>query len=260
MIVYIKPRPSIPFEFEHMKPVPIEFDIVDDRISFDTFKCTGRYDSDGIQSIWVTSLMVGQWNSADISFTDDMKIITRGRFYLKAINSELCTLIGNIEFHDVSCVIEVEKLTREHESMKNINCLCTTAIARRPMVHYGKYNIGTVDKGTRSLRAISELKVEKIITNGPATIVFWNDGTKTVVKISDADMEDGKYDIYAGVSYAIAKKLFGSNSAFKREVDRKMENKTPVHVSKYFSQEQLNEMEEMATRLLKNLIGEKNHE
>ena len=88
----------------------------------------------------------------------------------------------------------------------------------------------------RKYGLLSELQIQRIIVNNLATIVFWEDGTKTVVKISDADMEDGKYDIYAGVSYAIAKKLFGSNSSFKREVDRKMENKTPVHVSKYFSQ------------------------
>lgn len=218
MIVYIKPHSSIPFEFEHMKPVPIKFDIVDDRISFDTFKCTGRYDSDEIQSIWVTAFMVGKWNSADISFTDDMKIITRGRFYLKAINSELCTLIGNIEFYDVSYVIEVEKLTRDHESMKNINCLCTTAIARRPMVRYDKYNIGTVDKGTRSLRAISELNVEKIITNGPATIVFWNDRTKTIVKYDLCDEDD----LYDAVANALAKKVFGSTSKFHRIIDKKV--------------------------------------
>ena len=217
MIVYIKPHPSIPFEFEHMKPVPIEFDIVDDRISFDTFKCTGRYDSDGIQSIFVTAFMVGQWNSADISFTDDMKIITRGRFYLKAINSELCTLIGNIEFYDVSYVIEVEKLTRDHESMKNINCLCTTAIARRPMVRYDKYNIGMVDKGTRNLRAISELAVKKIISNGPATIVFWNDGTKTIVKRDNYDEDD----LYDAVANALAKKIFGSTSKFHKTIDKK---------------------------------------
>ena len=217
MIVYIKPHPSIPFEFEHMKPVPIEFDIVDDRISFDTFKCTGRYDSDGIQSILVTAFMVGQWNSADISFTDDMKIITRGRFYLKAINSELCTLIGNIEFYDVSYVIEVEKLTRDHESMKNINCLCTTAIARRPMVRYDKYNIGMVDKGTRNLRAISELAVKKIISNGPATIVFWNDGTKTIVKRDNYDEDD----LYDAVANALAKKIFGSTSKFHKTIDKK---------------------------------------
>lgn len=104
---------------------------------------------------------------------------------------------------------------------------------------------------------ISALQIQRIIVHNLATIVFWKDGTKTVVKISDADMEDGKYDIYAGVSYAIAKKLFGSNSAFKREVDRKTENKTPVHVSKYFSQEQLKEMAEISTKLLKHSIGEK---
>lgn len=107
---------------------------------------------------------------------------------------------------------------------------------------------------------LSALQIKRIIVNNLATIVFWEDGTKTVVKISDVDMEDGKYDIYAGVSYAIAKKLFGSNSAFKREVDRKTENKTPVHVSKYFSQEQLTEMAEISTKLLKHFIGEKNHE
>lgn len=112
----------------------------------------------------------------------------------------------------------------------------------------------------RKYGLLSALQIQRIIVNNLATIVFWEDGTKTVVKISDSDMEDGKYDIYAGVSYAIAKKLFGSNSAFKREVDRKMENKTPVHVSKYFSQEQLKEMAKISTKLLKHFIGEKNHE
>lgn len=212
MIVYIKPHSSIPFEFEHMKPIPIEFDSVYDRISFDTFKCTGRYDSDGIQSIWVTAFMVGRWNEVEISFAEDMRLVTHGRFYLKAINSELCTLIGNIEFYDVSYVIEAEKLTRDHESMKHINCLCTTAIARRPMVHYIKYN-----KGTRSLRAIYELKVEKIITNGPATIVFWNDRTKTIVKRDNYDEDD----LYDAVANALAKKIFGSTSKFHKTIDKK---------------------------------------
>lgn len=82
---------------------------------------------------------------------------------------------------------------------------------------------------------LSALRIQRIIVHNLAAIVFWEDGTKTVVKISDADMEDGKYDIYAGVSYAIAKKLFGSNSAFKREVDRKTEDKTPVCVFKPFT-------------------------
>lgn len=214
MIVYIKPRPILPSEFKHtknMKPVPLSFDSVDDRVSPNTFVCMGQYDS-----VWITTLLVGSWNEVDISFAEDMRIVTNGNFYLKSINSEDRTLMGTIKFYDMANAIEVEKLTREHESMKNINCLCTTAIARRPMVRYNEYNIGTVDKGTRSLRAISELKVEKIITNGPATIVFWNDGTKTVVK---CDIHD-KDDLYDAVANALAKKVFGSTSKFHRIIDK----------------------------------------
>lgn len=214
MIVYIKPRPILPSEFKHtkhMKPVPLSFDSVDDRVSPNTFVCMGQYDS-----VWITTLLVGSWNEVDISFAEDMRIVTNGSFYLKSINSEDRTLMGTIKFYDMANAIEVEKLTREHESMKNINCLCTTAIARRPMVRYNEYNIGTVDKGARSLRAISELKVEKIITNGPATIVFWNDGTKTVVKCDIHDEDD----LYDAVANALAKKVFGSTSKFHRIIDK----------------------------------------
>ena len=218
MIVYIKPHSSIPFEFEHMKPIPIEFDSVDDRISFDTFKCTGRYDSDGIQSIWVTAFMVGKWNSADISFTDDMRIITRGRFCLKAINSELCTLMGTIKFYDMANTVEVEKLTREHESFKNTPYPPKSLSQALKIAINSVYGLNSmVDKGTRNLHEISELAVEKIISNGPATIVFWNDGTKTVVKCDIYDEDD----LYDAVANAIAKKVFGSTSKFHRIVDKK---------------------------------------
>lgn len=210
MIIYIKPHSSIPFEFEHMKPVPIEFNSVNDRINLDTFKCTGRYDSDGIQSIWVTAFMVGRWNEVEISFAEDMRLVTHGGFYLKAINSELCTLMGTIKFYDMSNAVEVKKLTREHEFIKNTPY-------PRAMVHYDKYNIGTVDKGTRSLRAIYELKVEKIITNGPATIVFWNDRTKTIVKRDNYDEDD----LYDAVANALAKKIFGSTLKFHKTIDKK---------------------------------------
>lgn len=217
MIIYIKPHSDIPFEFEHMKPVRVDLDSVEDRVNENTFKCTARYVSDGIQSIWVTAFIVGKWNYVDIAFTEDMRLVTYGSFYVESMDSEECTIIGTIKFYDMANAVETEKLTREHESMKHINCLCTTAVAHRPMVRYTEYNIGTVDKGTRSLRAITELKVEKIITNGPATIVFWNDRTKTIVK-REIDDED---DLYNAVASALAKKVFGSTSKFHKTIDKK---------------------------------------
>ena len=44
--------------------------------------------------------------------------------------------------------------------------------------------------------------------NGPATIVFWSDGTKTVVKCSEGDT----YDKEKGLAMAIIKKFIGNNN------------------------------------------------
>lgn len=49
--------------------------------------------------------------------------------------------------------------------------------------------------------------IKKVIFNGPATIVLWNDGTKTVVKCSAGDT----FSKEAGLSLCILKKLSGDN-------------------------------------------------
>lgn len=49
--------------------------------------------------------------------------------------------------------------------------------------------------------------VKDVIFNDPATIVFWNDGTKTVVRAQGGD----KFDPEKGLAMAFAKKMFGNN-------------------------------------------------
>lgn len=53
--------------------------------------------------------------------------------------------------------------------------------------------------------------IDNIIFSGPATIVFWTDGTKTVVKA----MAGEKIERYAGFAAACMKKMFGSTSRAK---------------------------------------------
>ena len=53
--------------------------------------------------------------------------------------------------------------------------------------------------------------IERIVFSGPATIVFWDDGTKTVVKA----MKGEKIEHYAGFAAACMKKMFGSTSRAK---------------------------------------------
>jgi hypothetical protein len=54
--------------------------------------------------------------------------------------------------------------------------------------------------------------VKRIVYHDPATIVFWQDGTKTVVKCMDGE----PFEKYAGFCAALAKKIFGSTSKAKK--------------------------------------------
>lgn len=60
--------------------------------------------------------------------------------------------------------------------------------------------------------------IKKVIFNEPATIVFWDDGTKTVVKA-----EDEAFDKEKGLAMAISKKFLGNKgnyyNEFKKWVD-----------------------------------------
>ena len=62
-----------------------------------------------------------------------------------------------------------------------------------------------VPKPTNYLPEIKNVKL-----NGPATIVFWADGTKTVVKCQDGD----DYSEEVGLAMCIVKKVFGNKSKY----------------------------------------------
>ena len=57
----------------------------------------------------------------------------------------------------------------------------------------------------------------KIIRNGPATIVFWSDGEKTIVRKSEG-REDSIYDAFCA---ALAKRIFGTNSHLNSMIRKK---------------------------------------
>ena len=60
--------------------------------------------------------------------------------------------------------------------------------------------------------------IKKVIFNDPATIVLWDDGTKTVVKCSEGDT----YSEWSGLAFCICKKLMGDefHKVFKYWCDR----------------------------------------
>lgn len=67
-------------------------------------------------------------------------------------------------------------------------------------------------------------KIKNVIFNDPATIVFWNDGTKTVVKCG----KDDAFDAEKGLAMAISKYFFDNagyfNDVFKKWIPKKGES------------------------------------
>lgn len=74
-------------------------------------------------------------------------------------------------------------------------------------------------------------EIKKVIFNPPATIVFWKDGTKTVVKCKEGE----EFSEWAGIALCLAKKLYGPNfhKIFKRHCSDpdKIEKSARISVS-----------------------------
>lgn len=76
----------------------------------------------------------------------------------------------------------------------------------------GRYPWNSVDTKAARDYINPGYKPKKVIFNGPATIVMWQDGTKTIVKRREGEQDDKE----KAVMYCVFKKLCGS----KAEMDR----------------------------------------
>ena len=72
-------------------------------------------------------------------------------------------------------------------------------------------NKKTKDSAISANNLYNTFEVKDILVNGPATIVFWADGTKTVVKYDSEDL----YDSEKAVAMCFMKKALGSRSMHK---------------------------------------------
>lgn len=96
------------------------------------------------------------------------------------------------------------------------------------------YNIRIPGRGTGKGAIIAKCmpdgwnKIKKVIFNNPATIVFWQDGTKTVVKCTEGE----PYDPEKGLMAAITKKAFGNLGNYYNQIKTWLPENTKVEKSK----------------------------
>ena len=93
------------------------------------------------------------------------------------------------------------------------------------------------------------LSPTRILRSGDRTIVFWNDGTKTIVKRSPDEADND----YAAFTAALGIRMYGSNSALRRLIRNKIQIQKPKKPKK------MNESEEIPGQLIfdqkGNIIG-----
>ena len=73
--------------------------------------------------------------------------------------------------------------------------------------------IYTSNEISKNYTLIELPKIKKVLYKNPATIVFWNDGSKTVIKCQKND----KYDPEKGLAMAILKKMNGNTGCYYKE-------------------------------------------
>lgn len=71
----------------------------------------------------------------------------------------------------------------------------------------------------KSYDVVADTAIKRVIFNNPATIVFWKDGTKTVVKCQGEGKKREKYDKEKGLALCIAKKVLGNKSNFNNAIN-----------------------------------------
>lgn len=73
-------------------------------------------------------------------------------------------------------------------------------------------------------------EIKNVIFSNPATIVFWADGTKTVVKCQ----KDETYDPEKGLSMAITKKALGNNYEYYNTIKHWLKKAPKVETSRFY--------------------------
>lgn len=85
------------------------------------------------------------------------------------------------------------------------NIFCTEYVAIKSDSRIGRVIQEELDGLHAHWIPKAELGIKKVLYSAPATIVFWTDGTKTVVKCAEGD----EYTPEVGLAMAISKKVLG---------------------------------------------------
>lgn len=102
--------------------------------------------------------------------------------------------------------------------------------------------------GAKNAERKIDMKIKKVIFNAPATVVLWEDGTKTIVKSFEGDT----YDPEKGLAMAIAKKALGNKGNYYEVFKKFLPKEENDEYDEY--DDQIEQMQEYIDELYKTFL------
>lgn len=171
-----------------------------------------RRDEIVVSGMWIFKEMINtlQYKFGNINKDNCHWVINQENFYKIC---EICKING---FDDLERDIELNKSNRitinginvsftyDSDSIVNPLLFEIKLVYKKPILHHIYAN------NYLNFFSNNIPEVKKVIFNDPATIVYWKDGTKTVVKCQDGDV----FDSEKGFAMAFLKKCWGNKGNF----------------------------------------------
>lgn len=142
---------------------------------------------------------INMFDRFDVAFTDD-RVITIEAWVRcdRVINRRnLTEITPNITVPELKKYLELQAY-----------------MAYQELVRSGKYCLYNFIPYAQNPLMAKSVKptIERVVFNDPATIVFWKDGTKTVVKCSKGDT----FSKESGIAMCFMKKMYGNGNEYHK--------------------------------------------
>lgn len=133
--------------------------------------------------------------------------------------------VGKVISTELHCDGAINAYVELYSGVSASDLITTPDMIRRREVAYrlsraAAYGLFTPVKKEKTL----SMTIEKVIFNPPATIIIWDDNTKTVVKAQ----EDEPYDPEKGMAMCIAKHIYGDCGSYYNVFSEWLKNYTPA--------------------------------
>lgn len=155
-----------------------------------------------------------------VKISDDLCEVITKKLHLITIKDEQ---FGDIFARTTIAHSNIDRYMETDITFSVVECFGSNVYVLKPVAYNRKcegiiHNEARLNKeyyeALKSIRKYerrnSMFGIKNVIHHDPATIVYWCDGTKTVVKCSENDI----YDPEKGLAMAIAKKVFGNKGNY----------------------------------------------